>query len=356
MTRKRILFIDLESHKSTGSSKFFTDLLKRRFAVDRCYVSSKKDPRMPAAKMVAQYDAVAFWQATPSNIRAKSYGKPTIYLPMYDSETFNWFNWQQRRLQGARVVCFCEKEADFLEKVGFCPLRIKYYPEIRPMASGNPKTLFFWDRIQKLLHAPGHASFLTLKKLFGRGDLDGMIVRCTQRRAALISDDDKTRYNVTILPAEKHLSQDEYFAMFSDCGIFATSRASEGIGMGFLEAMALGKCVIVNDNATFNEYVRDGVSGILIDYNNPEASREKIANFDIAAIQREAYRQCVEGRKRWEEIDMPAVLSFFDAAINEWRPMSFVSTIKWWLFVPLKFAADVRKWLTLKWKSQGIRQ
>ena len=33
--------------------------------------------------------------------------------------------------------------------------------------------------------------------------------------------------------------------------------------MAFLEAMAMGKCVVANDDATMNEYIKDGENGIL---------------------------------------------------------------------------------------------
>lgn len=355
MSKAHILFVDLEMHRGTGSANFFVELLRRKYDVEVCYVSSRRDARMPTKQAVQKYDAIVYWQVTPSNFRAKSFEKPTIYVPMYDAETFNIFNWKQRRIGGARTICFCEKEADFLERAGFAPLRVKYYPKIGKSASGNPRKLFFWDRIKILLHAPGQASFLTLNKLFQPGDLYSMVVRCTARRATLISDDDKTRYNVTILPAEKHLSQEEYFAMFSDCGIFATSRAKEGIGMGFLEAMAMGKCVIVNNDATFNEYVRDGVSGLLIDYNDPESSKEKVAKADIVSIQQAAYQQCVEGRRRWENEYEPAILSFIEDAIRQHHGMKLVDSVKWWCLVPMKFAADVKKCLQVKWYALKSR-
>lgn len=349
MANTKVLFIDLEMHKGTGSAQFFVELMRRGYDVDICYVTSRRDSRMPTKQDVSKYDVVVYWQVTPSNRRARSFGKPTIYVPMYDGETFNIFNWMQRRICGAKAICFCEKEADFLERAGFAPLRVKYYPAIGKPASGNPRKLFFWDRIKILLHAPGQASFLTLKKLFKPRDLEGMTVRCTKRRATLISDEDKSCYNVEILPAEKHLSQEEYFAMYSNCGIFATSRSSEGIGMGFLEAMAMGKCVIVNNDATFNEYVQDGVTGLLIDYNNPESSREKVAKANITGIQQAAYRQCVEGRRRWENEYEPAILSFIDDAIKQYHGMKLVDSAKWWCLVPMKFATDIKKWLRMKW-------
>lgn len=349
--RDRILFVDLEIHKNTGSANFFVDLLRRKFDVDICYITSRKDPRIPDRGSVQKYDAVIYWQASPSNMCAMSYDKPSIYVPMYDGESFNVFNWKQRNNAGAMAICFCEKEADFLSKAGFAPLRVKYYPKIKCLASGNPRKLFFWDRIQKILHARGHASFLTLKRLFRTGDLDEIVVRCSKRRSELVSEVDKRDYKITIIPAEKHLSQEEYFAIYSDCGIFSTSRASEGIGMGFLEAMAMGKCVIVNNDATFNEYVRDGISGILIDYRNPDVSREKVEKADIAAIQREAYYQSLEGRRKWEEEYEPRILSFIEDTINEFRPMTICRYMKWWGLVPLKFIFDIRTWVRQKVKT-----
>ena len=43
----------------------------------------------------------------------------------------------------------------------------------------------------------------------------------------------------------------------------------EGIGLGYLEAMALGKVVVAYDLATHNEYIRDGVNGHLFTKQGP---------------------------------------------------------------------------------------
>ena len=106
MSKAHILFIDLEMHKETGSANFFVELLRRKYDVEVCYVSSRRDARMPTKQAIEKYDAVVYWQVTPSNCRARSFGKPTIYVPMYDGETFNIFNWMQRRICGAKAICF----------------------------------------------------------------------------------------------------------------------------------------------------------------------------------------------------------------------------------------------------------
>ena len=44
--------------------------------------------------------------------------------------------------------------------------------------------------------------------------------------------------------------------------------------MAFLEAMAMGKCVVAHNDATMNEYIKDGVNGILFDADRPIAITE----------------------------------------------------------------------------------
>jgi glycosyltransferase involved in cell wall biosynthesis len=44
--------------------------------------------------------------------------------------------------------------------------------------------------------------------------------------------------------------------------------------MAFLEAMAMGKCIVAHNDATMNEYIKDGVNGILFDADRPIAITE----------------------------------------------------------------------------------
>ena len=60
MSEKRILFVNLEIHKKTGSADFFVDLLRHKFQVDICYVNSRYDSRMPTRKSVKPYNAIIY--------------------------------------------------------------------------------------------------------------------------------------------------------------------------------------------------------------------------------------------------------------------------------------------------------
>jgi glycosyltransferase involved in cell wall biosynthesis len=78
---------------------------------------------------------------------------------------------------------------------------------------------------------------------------------------------------------------------------YISPRKKEGIGMSFLEAMAMGRCVLAHDHATMNEYIEHGKTGFLFDLEKPEAFDIK----DVRAIQRDAYQFICEGHAAWEK-------------------------------------------------------
>lgn len=334
-TSKRVLFVDLEMHKRTGSAQFFVELLRRGFLVDVCYVNSRYDPRMPTPESVKPYDAIVYWQVTPSNYRAKSFNKPSIYIPMYDAETFNTPRWRRNRLQGGRAICFCDKEADFLKKLGFDFLKIKYYVQCHQCASGNPRKAFLWDRNLRSLNL--------VKNLFRPSDIDELVIRCDPSKVNRISSDDITRLHIRFVSSDKHLTQEEYFAMFADCGIYIAPRLREGIGMSFLEAMSFGKCVIAHNDATMNEYIRDGITGFLVDYNANKSHGLDLSK--VSLIQEQTYLSSQKGREHWEEVDAPNVIAYIEKAIEDYTPMSFADKLLWWLMLPFHFCFDVCTWV-----------
>ena len=88
-------------------------------------------------------------------------------------------------------------------------------------------------------------------------------------------------------------------------GIYVAPRDLEGIGMSFLEAMAMGKAVIAVDNPTMNEYIEDGKTGYLFDLKNPK----KIDLSNIEQVQKNAFDFMREGRKKWEK-DKEKIIDF----------------------------------------------
>ena len=88
---------------------------------------------------------------------------------------------------------------------------------------------------------------------------------------------------------------------------FSLPRPAEGIGHSFIEAMALGHCVVAADRPTMNEYIRDGVNGLLYDPDRPRSldfSRSR--ELGLAARASSA-----AGRKAWLDA-LPDIRRFLE--------------------------------------------
>ena len=315
--------MDYETHKASGSSAFFVDLLRRRFDVDHVFVRSKHSPEMPERVHVAGYDCVVCWQVMPSNMRAWSYGKPLVYVPMYDGETGNILRWMRNRLQGIRAISFCRAESVILKKAGIDPLEVAYFPPVGERMPGDLRKVFFWER--------GGIKADEVRRMFP-SELGFEVVV----RDATIKEGDAARRS--------------YLTAMSECGVFVAPRRLEGIGLGFLEAMAMGKCIIANDAPTMNEYIASGKNGVLVNVDDVKDGGLILRPEDVARIQEEAYKSCVDGRRRWEDVDEPAILDFIDQAIAEHRNMTMAEAIKWWLLLPLHFMRDLKTLVDVTWR------
>ena len=312
---KKLLFLDLEAHRATGSSAFFVELLRQRFEVDQLYVNGRNDGRVPSSRDVASYDCVICWQVNPGNARAKSWRKPVVYVPMYDGETFNTIKWLRTRLQGGRVISFSRHEGDFLKMAKVKTLDAKWFPGARDFKPGDLRKAFLWER--------GGVMENDARRMLPDDLVDEVVVR---REAPKLGDD----------------SRRAYFDRMSGCGIFVAPRFREGIGLSFLEAMAMGKCVIANKDGTMDEYIEDGKNGVLVDFRVKTEAKTDLTADKISMIQRNAFETCRKGRERWERESEPAILDFVDVAIEDCRPMSCLSRLAWWLLLPLHFLWDVK--------------
>ena len=131
--------------------------------------------------------------------------------------------------------------------------------------------------------------------------------------------------------------REEYLRSLAGFNVYVAPRRHEGIGMAFLEAMAMGMCVVAENQPTANEYILSGLNGILY-----SGDREKIypprrvEPAELARMGREAREtirrihgewlakkveilQCVEGllQRRMKPRTPPAGL--LNLPINFWQ-------------------------------------
>jgi len=77
------------------------------------------------------------------------------------------------------------------------------------------------------------------------------------------------------------LTQDELFACYAACQVFALPSRGEGFGLVFLEAMAHGKPVIGGAYGGIPDVIEDGVTGLLVLYGNTQCLSDALESLLI---------------------------------------------------------------------------
>lgn len=301
----KALFVDHIFHRRTRSSDFFVDILRERFEVEHFHL----DPDAPADRSVVAAaranDIVILWQKDFMAPVFLAMGKPTIVIPMYDgSAGLPDLHWLFAR--GARFLNFSLTLHERVRLLGVDSMLLRYFPE--PVAEKDlPRfdqlKAFFWQR------RPDHGVKVEeIVNLIGQ----------TIDRFHMHNAPDVPGYFPSNIPEDVpfEYTESRWFERKSDyedclasCNLFVAPRASEGIGLALLEAMARGMVVLAHDAPTHNEYVSNGVNGILFDKDRghePIWLREKAAR-----LGRSAWRTAVDGHERWNA-SHPAILDWIE--------------------------------------------
>ncbi len=237
-----VLCLDHVCHKKTKSFDFFLDILREGGHAVEVFYYERHYHVKPPMEMVSRADVIVYLEFLPSRFRLLFPGKRVVYLPMYDNEWGSVWQWRRIAWSGMGVISFCKKVSDHARKCGVKNiLDVRYFPDPAkfPHSDGERKRVFLWER--------GDISRSTAEKLFPPAD----------------------GFTFDIKRRDEFLEREEYLHRLSRCEIVIAPRRKEGIGMAFLEAMAMGKCVAAHNDATMNEYIKDGYNGILFDADNP---------------------------------------------------------------------------------------
>ncbi|HYD39851.1 MAG TPA: glycosyltransferase [Anaeromyxobacter sp.] len=300
----RVAFVGHPHHAKTGSARFMLDALRRLANVDE-HVAGPA-PGRPRADLAAvvhgRHDAVVVWQVEWAALRLVEAGLPNVtFFPMYDScrdhpDSF-W-----RRLAPSKVVSFSSVLAGRLQRLGVRVRHARYWPEVPPerVSPGPELAGYFWRRSREV-------SWETIRTLIGRTPF---------RRFTLHDAPDPGEAPLPAPPPDEaarvHLRRTEWHADRADAradllahDVYFAPRLHEGIGMSFLEAMALGFLVVAPDRPTMNEYVVSGVNGLLYDPDAP-------APLDLGRARElgtRARQSVAAGREQWCR-ELPALLDF----------------------------------------------
>jgi len=294
----RIAVLDQSFHIKTGSFLFLLDLLRRLGTVDYFCVDIKD----LAEVADGNYDVIILCQTECCGPYFLARGKRTVIVPMYDA-CANMPEAYWRAMAGARVISFCQKLHVRMLACGLDSIYLQYFPNpstIKAVEDFSNLRGFLWQRRPREGFNWRLASWLCGSSL-------------TSLHVHLASDHDND--DLEMLPpgvttSEWAAESSVYLAHMQTANVFFAPRATEGIGMANLEAMAHGMCVIAHDDATANEYIVHRENGYLYNIENPE-------NIDLTparALQcgRAARKTVEDGYERYKE-KLDYLLSFISS-------------------------------------------
>jgi glycosyltransferase involved in cell wall biosynthesis len=264
----KIAFIGHSYHRTTRSTVFFIDELRRRGEVELLWDESwLGHPALDLAHVLdGSYDAVVVFQVERIAEVVSRAARNVTFIPMYDGcHSLPDAYW--KGLGDVKVLNFSSTLHERLQKLRVRSRYVQYFPDPAafPLAcQGDALHGYFWQRKNDI-------TWSTLRPL-----VDGAaFARFTLHRAVdpdagefvEPSPEDVRRFGIRT--TEWFPDRAGAAADLASHNVYFAPRLREGIGQSFLEAMAMGFLVVAPDHPTMNEYIVSGVNGLLYD---PERS------------------------------------------------------------------------------------
>jgi len=269
--KQKVAYLGLGFHRKTKSTQFFIDLLKQYFDVDLFwdFGDTPEDETNKNAFKDA-YDAIVCFQVMPNPIKLReSECQNIILIPMYEHvQAYTPEQWHP--YLDYKILSFSKSLHVKLMALGAMSLYVQFFPAPLQKSPRHASGLrfFFWQRSAEL-------NFSLIKRLIPSVNVEQFHFHRIQSDSAQDvwfnppSQEDIEAYHMTF--SSWFDTKEEMMQVVDACDIYITPRMYEGIGMGFLEAMAMGKCVIAPNLPTMNEYIIDGENGLLFDPYTPSA-------------------------------------------------------------------------------------
>jgi glycosyltransferase involved in cell wall biosynthesis len=229
-----------------------------------------------------------------------SHGRKAVSIVLYDgSGDMPLYHWQHQK--GALLICLSETLHKRIQSLGIESVHSRYYPaeaEMRVTFDTGIR-VFFWERTPSV----------GLSVRWVAQKLKAWLVRPNHVHLHLCPDPAEFpsvgQTSARNLFKYASISTSTWFGHrkdYEEClqhsNVFFAPRAAEGVGMSFLEAMSLGMVVIALDSPTMNEYIQDGINGILL--KGLESELPDVSVNDLEKIGEAAHRSIAQGHEVWK--------------------------------------------------------
>ncbi|NNM55440.1 MAG: glycosyltransferase [Spirochaetales bacterium] len=256
--------------------------------------------------------------------------KTTVIVPMFDDCPKDKVFWDS--YLGFKILSFSSTLGTMLKAWGHDVLSVQYYPEFEADQVKNLKDYhgFFWPRTPQL-------DWSHIRPLLAGVNWKSFHLHVTNKEGAHHLPDQEEAQRLNLIRTEWFEKPEDYLKAMEKATVYFAPRRAEGIGQAVLEALARGLCVVAPDAPTMNEYITDGVDGILYDPDKPKPlDWSKVSEMGL-----KARRRAEVGRKAWLET-LPRIREF----ISEPTPRR--QRVHPWVVVKGKLIATARslvRWL-----------
>lgn len=226
--------------------------------------SLEKNP--PRLLVLFQLEHLAAWA---------SHFCPVLVFPMHDLTRLTPDAYLAS-LRGVEWISFSRTLHQRLAGLGLSSRYLQYAPDPAgfPQVSwAQAPSAYFWERM------PGELDDRAVREILQGVGVDQLEVR--RLGDALFSSVDQEKRKWV---EGAWLGREEYLRSLAAFNVFVAPRRHEGIGMAFLEAMAMGMCVVAENHPTANEYIVSGQNGIL--YGGDRAKLYKPRRVDSVELAR----------------------------------------------------------------------
>ncbi len=301
---KKIVYVGHSYHNKTKSTAFLIDYLREFYEVEVILDESWRGngELYPDLSFIDDsYLAVLFFQNLPNeNLLKNIKNENIVFFPMYDGVGHDYDYWGG--LHALKIINFSKTLHEKLIKWGFESIAVQYFPESQTFIPGKKDEVFFWQRLTKM-------NIDVIEKLFGDEKIEMHIHKAIDPNQEFKQPNDEQENKFKITYSDWFETREEMWDLIKQKGIYIAPRELEGIGMSFLEAMAMGKAVIAVDNPTMNEYIKHGENGYLFNLKNPK----KIDLSNIEKVQKNAYNFMREGFINWGK-ERKHIIEFIEKA------------------------------------------